>query len=133
MPKSLPGILLLTACLAGCATPPLGESRANTAVDPAYMVGPAHPDWDTPPKLIHGKAPVYPVSRLVAGQDGRTIIAYTIGSDGKPGDFEVVETDDKVFADHAIIAVRTWRYQPATKGGAAISARVEHPFVYSAR
>lgn len=122
--------------LAGCAginAPPAAGSRHNTAIDPTDIVGAESADWDTPPKLISGKRPIYPISQVLNGNSGSAILAFTIDVDGRARGFEVLEASDKRFADHAIIAVREWTWQPATKDGAPIAARVSQSFEFGTR
>ncbi|WP_418321408.1 energy transducer TonB [Piscinibacter sakaiensis] len=60
-------------------------------------------------------------------------IEFTIAEDGTTKDFVVVESDYRYFADHAIIALREWRYQPATKNGKPVAVRVRQTFEYVVR
>ena len=123
------------ALLLACATATADgvRMRPDRAIDPAAMQVREDPDWDTPPELVEGKAPVFPVSRLLSRASGKVVIAYTIGRDGRTRDFEVVSAPDPMFADHAIIAVREWVFRPATQGGEAVDARVRQSFEYQAR
>ena len=107
--------------------------RANTAIDPSRMSGPASEEWDTPPKLIEGKAPVYPISLVLSRREGSSVIVYTVGIDGKARDFEVESTTDQKYANHAIIALKAWRFEPATKGGVPVEARLRQKFSFGIR
>jgi len=89
--------------------------------------------FDTPPKFLRGVAPAYPIRQLQLGNSGQATIEFTIGEDGKPRDFRVVSATYKSFADHAIIAVREWRWEPARKHGHPIPFRVRLPFNYDTR
>lgn len=106
--------------------------RAGTPIDPGSMVGSPSPDFDTPPRLLKGKHPVYPIRRALAGQGGSAEICFVVGIDGKARDFEVLRADHDAFADHAIIAVRAWTFAPATKDGQPVAARVTHAFRFDA-
>src|ERR1700730_5967612 len=39
--------------------------------------------YDTPPKLVSGNYPVYPISRLRFNKSGFAVVAFTVGRDGK--------------------------------------------------
>lgn len=85
---------------------------------------------DSPPLLLSGTDPVYPVTELLTNRQGSSVIDFTIAEDGTTRDFSVVTTDEQHYASHAISAVRDWRYQPAIRDGCAVAVRVRHRFVY---
>lgn len=121
--------------LAGCETIPLKKGvDAGGSIPEGTISAPAHdPDYDTPPRLLSGHAPIYPISQLLSHKSGHSKIEYTIGTDGHTSDFRVIETDYRYYADHAIIAVQKWRYAPATKDGHPVAIRVRQVFNYSIR
>jgi TonB family protein len=108
-------------------------TRPNSAIDPDKMAIADDPEWDTPPKLIKGKSPIFPISLLLSGGAGKVVIQYTIGTDGKTKDFVVVSTPNQKFADHAIIAIKKWLYQPAIKANEPIETTVKQSFTFSTR
>lgn len=122
---------LAAPLLAFAATAHAG--RADTPIDPGSMAGSPSTDFDTPPRLLEGKRPVYPIRRALAGQGGSAEICFVVGADGKPRDFEVLRADHEAFGDHAIIAVRAWIFEPATKDGQPVAARVTQVFHFDAR
>ncbi|MFP7722820.1 TonB family protein [Lysobacter sp. A3-1-A15] len=126
--------LPLFAAASGCvATGHPPSTRANTSLDTSRIVGSESSDWDTPPKLLKGKAPIYPVSLVLSKKSGTSVITYTIGEDGRPKDFEIQSATDEKYANHAIITMKEWVYQPATKGGVPIAARVRQTFEFKVR
>lgn len=136
-----PLMVLVAVLAAGCATsmqdkPTQGHTgRAGAALDPAKMGSTQNPDpeWDTPPKLLKGNAPVYPISLVLNHTAGKCVIAYTVGVDGHTRDFEIVSASDERFAEHAIVAVKQWTYQPPSKGGAPVEVRLKQSFSYDFR
>ena len=86
----------------------------------------AENEYDTPPRLIEGNAPIHDRRRA----EGRATIRFTIAEDGSTKDFEVLSADDDYYANHAIAALKLWRYQPATKGGKPISLTARQTFNY---
>jgi len=85
---------------------------------------------DVPPKLISGAAPIYPITRLRRGESGYADIMCTVDETGHTRDFRVVDTSYQYFANHGILAVQNWRFQPATKNGNPVPCRVRIPFKY---
>ncbi len=120
--------LVLAACIEG---PP--RVHADTLI-PAFSV-PVDPaaGIDAPPTIISGRWPVFPIERAFSGEGGSASIAYTIGSDGRTRDFEVLSASKPVFADHLILAVRDWTFRPAQKDGHPVDLRTRQDFVFEAR
>lgn len=87
---------------------------------------------DRPPRFVSGKSPVYPISMLLSRKGGGCTIEFTVGIDGKPKEFTVVSSPGK-FADHAIIAIGSWTFEPAMKDGVPVEARVRQTFSFRAR
>src|SRR5882757_8459556 len=54
----------------------------------------------------------------------------TVDETGHTRDFSVLDTNYQSFANHAILAVQNWRFQPATKDGHPVPCRVRIPFKY---
>lgn len=124
-------LLTLPLVLAGCTTSGNPASgRSNTSMAPNAIVGPENDQWDTPPRLVRGKRPIYPISQNLSRQAGTSLISYVIGTDGRPRDFVVESTTNEKFANHAIIALRDWLYEPARKDGEPVEASVRQSFEF---
>jgi protein TonB len=54
------------------------------------------------------------------GKQGAVKIAYCIDTDGKPQDVRVVEPLEPEFDALALETVGAWRFEPATRDGAAV-------------
>lgn len=117
--------------IGACSAASPRHTRANFPIEPNAVTGPASSKYDTPPRLLSGKTPIYPISQLLNRKEGHTIIEFTIGEDGKTKDFAVFEADYEYYANHAIIAAREWRFAPATKDGHPIEVRVRQRFNYA--
>jgi TonB family protein len=85
---------------------------------------------DVPPKFISGAAPIYPISRLRRGESGYADIVFRVDETGHTRDFNVLKTTYLYFANHAILAVQNWRFQPAFKNLHPVPCRVRVPFTY---
>ena len=132
MSASTPRIAAWIALALLAAAPAAQAGRAGTPIDPESMVGSPSAEYDTPPRLVKGKRPVYPIRRALSGQGGSAEICFVVGVDGKARDFEVLRTDHDAFSDHAIIAVREWIFAPATKDGQPVATRVTQVFTFDA-
>ncbi|HEV2806789.1 MAG TPA: energy transducer TonB [Chthoniobacterales bacterium] len=86
--------------------------------------------YDVPPKLVRGDAPIYPITQVFAGKTGSAVVAFTVGTDGTTHDVRVVSTTYPYFASHTILALRNWRFEPARKNGkpVAVSIKLTMPF-----
>ncbi len=124
-------ITLILAVSCSCAqSVPLGAIRAGATYPASGMHWPGAPTrYDTPPKLIYGKAPGYPRSLL--GTAGVAVIDFTVGKDGKPFDFRVVQCSHAAFGAVTLAAVQNWRFEPGRKHGVPVSvkARLVLPFI----
>lgn len=120
-------VVLLSAC----------QSQISDSVRPeqplpgSWQMHWEHPlPFDTPPKLIRGAAPIYPISQLQQHKSGRAVISFTIDEQGKTRGFRVISTDYPYFASHAILAVQWWQFEPARKNGHPVAVRLRVPFNY---
>ena len=105
---------------------------ADRSLDPTKISAHGASSADHPPKFVSGKAPVYPISMLLSGKGGRCVIEFTVGTDGKAKEFKVLSPPSK-FSDHAIIAVSSWVFEPATKDGVPVEQRLQQSFSYATR
>jgi TonB family protein len=87
-------------------------------------------NFDSRPKFLQGAAPVYPIRQLQLANSGETLIEFTITANGDARDFRVISTSYKSFADHAILAVQKWKWEPARKQVHLVAVRVRLPFHY---
>ncbi len=96
------------------------RARAVSGLVAALFVlgGCVSPNQDRPERWLGGAQIVYPEEARAAGIEGQVTVRYRIRSDGSVDHVEVVTSDPPgVFDDAAVLAVRTWRYQPATVDG----------------
>jgi TonB family protein len=120
------------ALLAACQTPS-AQNQATLPHEPVALIGQSagpSSQYDVPPKLLSGRTPMYPITQLRQHRSGDALIAFTIDEQGIPRDFRVLKSDYPYFATHAVVAMREWRFQPATKNGRPVAARIRIPFHY---
>jgi len=65
--------------------------------------------------------PAYTQTARDAKLEGRVILGVVIGADGIPRDVTVKDSLDDGLDYNAVIAVRQWRFDPATKKGEPVS------------
>lgn len=121
--------LVLVACTPGGT----GIQRAGSMMDPRHFdaaLAGVEGYFDTPPQLIFGKMPVYPVRAAISGVPAEVTFRFTIGADGTTRDIEVIGGSGPPFSTHTVIAVREWRFKPATLGGDPVPFTVEQTITF---
>ena len=88
-------------------------------------------EGETPPKLLHGSVPDYPISMLRLHKAGKCVIAYSVGADGKTKDIEVLETSDPRLAAHTAGAISDWVFTPGTQDGKPVEMRLQQFFGFN--
>ena len=58
---------------------------------------------------------------------------HTIGTDGRVRDITVEHADEQRYANQAAIALKGWTFQPATKAGVRVEARLRQTFKFEQR
>ncbi|MEM1438106.1 MAG: TonB family protein [Pseudomonadota bacterium] len=70
-------------------------------------------------------APIYPRRALQRGVNGRVKVEFTVGTDGKTREIEVVESSSgSLFDRSALRAISEWEYEPRLVRGQAVAQRV---------
>lgn len=127
--RCLPSVLaaLLVAACAGTSEP---VQRADRAMAPGSVVGPQSQQWETPARLLSGKSPAYPIEQFVTGKTGYAEVGFTVAQDGTTRDIEIVDADQAAFGRHLAIAVKDWRFDPATKDGQPVASRLGYSLCF---
>ncbi len=96
-----------------------GDAHAQAPTAPPPPVAPPAP---VPPHLLGDGEVAYPDG---ATGEARVRLVVTVGPDGRVADVIADETSaPAVFRDAAVRAVREFRYEPATRGGKPITAKI---------
>lgn len=113
-------------------TPPVAnDGRPDEgAPGPDEGAPPVDPQAVIPPRVITRAPAVFPPAALNAGREADVTLAVTVQADGRVGDVEVVSTGGAEFDEAAIVAVRQWRFTPASRGGQPMAARIHVPFAF---
>ncbi len=120
----------ISPCPAGCRLP-LDSAVLNSVVPgsaipglttadgaPVYKVGADV----TKPRQTYSPDPEYPEEASQRKITGGALTQVLIGSDGLVKDAAVTSADDPSFGQASLSAVRTWRFEPATKAGQPVAA-----------
>lgn len=115
----------------------VAAAAAEAAVKPATE---AAAKIDTPratqalPLAADNAAPRYPAGARRRGEGGTVVLRVNVGADGKPEDVEVARHSGSRELDRAaLVAVRDWRFRPATRDGREVASVVEQPVEFKPR
>ncbi|HET8938735.1 MAG TPA: TonB family protein, partial [Polyangiales bacterium] len=86
-----------------------------------------------PPKLKQFAEPVYPQGALALGLSARVEVELVVGVDGRAHDTKIKTAAGNGFDEAALEAASRLQFEPATKNGTAIAARIVFPFVFEFR
>ena len=117
--RSLPCILgtlaLAGALLTGCQ---------QQAIPP--------PVATTPLRAVETPPPAYPAELACADVGGQVVIRLTIGAEGRPTQYQVVESSRQPALDaSALEAVKTWQFEPATRAGQPVVSHLNVPVTFT--
>ena len=94
----------------------------------------ANSDYDTPPRLVFGTRPLYPIGRGLNGDQGTVEVTFDVTAEGHAvpvSRWSDEATEDlRWFAAHAAVAMQDWVLTPAKKGDVAITTRCRLRFNY---
>ena len=77
-----------------------------------------------PPRTTYSPAAQYSEKARVAKYQGTCILKLVVGTDGHPRNIRVINPIGMGLDEKAVEAVRTWRFQPATKDGTPVAFEV---------
>ena len=122
-------LALTTAILAaaGQSTPPTPPTPAqSTSIAPASSSTPASgatqpsesaPVQITPPQVISQPSPDYSIEARKEKISGRSLVSFTVDTDGIPRNVHIVKELEPSLDASAIQKIATWRFKPAMKDG----------------
>lgn len=100
----------------------------------AYAICLAHlTAAERPPFVVAKPAPEYTGEARLAKLEGSVLLSLVIGADGKPDDIQVVRPLGLGLDEKAIDNVRSWTFQPGTKNGMPIAAKVNEEVFFRAK
>jgi periplasmic protein TonB len=115
---ALAAVLLLGLIIAVTAT-----AMAATEYDAS--------DVDKPPKLVRQMPIKFPADAKRKGITGQVVVRCLIGTDGKAGKMEIVESEPAgIFDESAISTLKYWQFRPGVKSGEMVATWVKVPFKF---
>ena len=142
------GSFVLIAFVSHAAIPAPGTIQSTAARQPPAASKPATPEkpWPPPgvirmskditaPRLIKESKPQYTADARRAAIQGVVHLEAVIQTDGTVGEVRVSQSLDKQFGldEQAVQSLKTWRFTPGQKDGAAIPVLVEIEMSFTLR
>jgi TonB family protein len=122
--KNIRSFLVRVVALLSVMTLPIGGTlSAQQQPDPyrVYEVG----NGVAAPKPLSTPNPEYTDKARKKKLNGTVLVAMIVTPDGKVRDPKVTKSLDKGLDKQALAAVRTWKFEPATKDGVPVSVHVK--------
>jgi hypothetical protein len=112
--------LLLQGC-AGVQLDPFGRPYSGDHNYPPGTQVCSDPTVDVQPEFLRGNHPAMPILNAFDARNAEAIVKYRVDAAGA---VQVLSVDsvDKAYGNHAAIAVRDWKFKPATRAGASVPA-----------
>jgi TonB family protein len=79
----------------------------------------------TPPRPVYKPDPKYVDKARREKINGVVVLAMTVTAEGRVRDVKVIKSLDTGLDKQAIAAVRTWRFEPATKDGKPVAVHLK--------
>ncbi len=83
------------------------------------------------PQIIKRVLPEYPELARKAGLEGKVIVEIIVGKDGHVKSARVLKSDNEIFNQAALNAVKHYVFKPAMQNDRPVSVRVIQPIVFS--
>ena len=135
MPRSSIPVAALVAVLlslAACSIPPVQVSDNTKSPSPPPQDEVVNFAILSQQPLIKSACePVYPTARVIRGVQGRVVLNFVVGADGKTREISCIVASDPAFVQPAMDAVRKWTFIPGYLNGKAVATRMQLPIVFS--
>jgi TonB family protein len=122
--------LLLLVCAISLCMPSVISAQAAPSPAGGGAAGAPAPPVIVPPKLDHFVEAAYPPEALEQALSARVEIEMVVGVDGKVSDLRVKAPAGHGFDEAALAAAQQLTFQPATRNGVAVAARITLPYVF---
>ncbi|WP_223619518.1 energy transducer TonB [Lysobacter sp. ESA13C] len=127
--EATPSIARKTAVTAAAAA----EAAAKPVTEATAKIDPPR-STEALPLAADNAAPRYPAGALRRGEGGTVVLRVNVGADGLPEEVEVARHSGSRELDRAaLVAVRDWRFRPATRDGREVASVVEQPVEFKPR
>ncbi len=124
-------VLISSACANVTLDPYNRPYHEDTLMKPGPIGGcTCDEGFDQPPYLKFGTRPLYPISHLLGGGEGRASVAISISKEGKLMVISSESAESRWFAEHVVIAMRDWQVVPAMKATKPVATTCHLQFTY---
>jgi protein TonB len=122
-----------TSALPAANPPPRAAAPAPVPANvPAPVPAAPAAAADAAPRPISTPAPRYPRDAQRRGIAGTVLLRVHVGTDGEPGDIDLVQGSGSRELDRAAVeGVRRWRFAPATRNGQPVESAVQVPIAFN--
>jgi len=116
----------IDAQLAAIPKPTPSPTPRPDFVDTSKVYANTASEVDTLARKVSGKSVSYPENapRLRSGDSVSVTFSFVATENGEVTDLKILESGGKLLDDVVTSAVRTWKYQPATKKGVKVKAAI---------
>jgi len=87
---------------------------------------------DQRPRVLFQRVPEYPIELRRAGREGTVYVVFLVDREGRVTNPRVQQSTDPVFEPYALDAVRQWKFEPGTRGGAKVQFKMRIPITFNA-
>ncbi len=84
--------------------------------------------YDTPPRIIRRVEPEYPPRLSLARYRGDVLVAFTVDTDGRVKNPQIVRSLNHEFDEAALTAIQQFRFEPARLRGVPVAAKFGQEF-----
>jgi hypothetical protein len=112
--------ILLAGC-AGVQLDPFGRPYSGEHTLPPGTELCGDPNVEVQPRIVRGNLPVMPIENSFTARNAQAKVVYRVSTSGAV-EVVSVESGDKWFRNHTIIAVRDWKMAPAMRAGMPVAA-----------
>ncbi len=88
---------------------------------------------DEPPEPVVNVKPEYPDIARQAGLEGRVLVEAVIDENGNVIDARIQSSDNEIFNEAALAAMRKMKFKPAKQKGIPVKVKVIMPFIFKLR
>ena len=113
-------LALVITCLMFAPVALCQEESTKTAPEPIYEVGGSV----KPPRQIYAPGPEYTTKARKEHQRGVVVLKMVVGADGLTRDIKVVHSLSTELDGAATVAVRKWKFAPATRDGEPVAVHI---------
>lgn len=102
------------------------NKSANENMDEIFSMG----DLDNRPKAVFQTAPQYPSELRKEKKKGQVYLVFVVDRDGKVKNPQVKKSSHPAFEKAALDAVKQWKFEPATRDGKKVMAKMAVPITF---